>query len=213
MTSVVSIIHGARRIGEPLGELPEWPKAIKHHLEGRGFDEVRPFYWSGGVLDGFSPAVARQYATSLQALIIDHPGDDVYIIGKSLGAIVVEFALYYMSRQPSLSINVRHLLRLGCPDKRAPIHLPFVKSVTNVVSNADILARTYAPPLTLLLRTLQRRPWQLSNRWTEIRLPGITHDDFNHPIPVHYPPFTAVNLYDLYADLMRRGEPETVGME
>lgn len=203
MTGVVSIIHGARRIGRASGQSPDWPIKLKRYLEERGFAEVRPFYWSGEVLDGFSPALAQHYATSLHVLSTDYPRHDVHIIGKSLGGIVAEFALYRLSEQQNVSLNVRRLLRLGCPDKRPPIHLPFVHTVANIVSSADVLARVYTPPLTLLLRCLRRRPWQLSDRWTEIKLTGIGHRDFNHPVPIRHPPFTGTNLYDLYADLMR----------
>ncbi len=94
----VSIIHGARSIGEPKYSKPIWPNQLANYLRKIGYGPVEPFFWSGAVFDSFSKELSKRYVHHLLNLTATMPKNThnkISIIGKSLGAMVAESAFYF----------------------------------------------------------------------------------------------------------------------
>ncbi|MCP5352576.1 MAG: hypothetical protein H6926_05240 [Chromatiales bacterium] len=206
MIHLVSVIHGARRVGDSRSYRPRWPILLGEHLVDHGFTMLPPFYWDGDVRTGLSKSLAHRYVeefnSALAALSPTGP-ISLSVLGKSLGATIFEHALARFRREFIIDIHQQRgvFLRVATPDARRRCCIPSGFQTVNLRSNADGLYRSFVVPLTLW-SSLRLRCVEPQSLARPVILDGLTHRDFNHNHTVRPLGREPIQLFDLYSNLL-----------
>ena len=197
---IVSIIHGARRIGERASDTPSWPHDLAQHLTNQGFITV-PFFWDGSVRSGLSTHLAQSYARVLADLTSTHPHRSLSIFGKSIGAIIAEMALRHITKETAVPLKVHSLVRVGCPDLRVPA-IPGAQRVFDVRSTGDGLFKATCLPLTMANSVLMHKRLGAPNTYQRFVLGGLAHRELNRNLTLRGLPLSSATLFEVYEKLL-----------
>lgn len=203
MKPAVSIIHGARRLGESPGYFPSWPDQLAFYLRQKGF-EAEAYYWEGGVHRGLAKTQAEIYAAALRDMAKRYTKRPLAILGKSMGATIAELALRHLDATHDHTVMIDKLLRVACPDLRK-VSIPNVRHVIDVRSSADHLFLAFMVPLSLITALQCRASGRNAHTYLKVRLSRLTHAELNENRPISDSPNS--RLYDLYADLLSGNQP------
>jgi hypothetical protein len=210
MSTVISIIHGARRPFTSQNISGQWIDELARHLQSHGVGEARAFHWPGGLgIDTLKRAI-DDYCAHLADCIAsvnrkDEETGEVHILAKSLGALIAERALLdleYMGRgQPVCGT----LLRVAPPDFRHAVAVSNVREVVDLTSDKDCLWRVGRFPALAFVYLFLRGGSTCGCRIERLKVSGIGHRQFNDKGAIALLGSEHVRIFDVYSDILLGG--------